>query len=61
MNYEEYKQTLTTEQYKELLSNALNEKKQRLEAEIKQKQKELKKLNECSLLLRDSEAFMTGA
>lgn len=66
--WEEYKKTLTAEQYTALVLEALNDEKNRLNAEIKQKEKELKRLkrdlyrnNEAILLLSDTDAFMAGA
>lgn len=67
--WEEYKKTLTKEQYKALLWEGLNDKKKRLETEMKCKVKEYKKLkremrecNEAILMLGgDVEAFLEGA
>lgn len=66
--WEEYKKTLTVEQYKALALETFNNKKKRLEAEIEQKEKELKKLkkdlHKCTeyiLLFGDIETFITGA
>lgn len=67
--WEEYKKTLTKEQYKALLLNNCLERKERIEAEMERKVKEYKKLkrelrecNEAILLLSgDDEAFLEGA
>lgn len=67
--YEEYKKTLTPEQYKALLLNHCLKRKERIQAEMERKVKEYKKLkrelrecNESILLFSGGiEAFMEGA
>lgn len=66
---EEYKKTLTKEQYGQLLLNGCLKRKERIEAEMERKSKEYKKLkrelreyNDTILLLSgDTEAFLEGA
>lgn len=68
-SWEEYKKTLTPEQYKALLLNHCLERKEQIQAEMERKSKEYKKLkrelrecNESILLFSGGiEAFMEGA
>lgn len=68
MTADELKQQLGKKKYKELGIQLFDEKIIRLEAEIKQKETELKRLNkelhncrECILLFEDINAYITGA
>ncbi len=66
--WEEYKRTLTAEQHKALALEFFNKKKSQLEAEIEQKETELKRLKkelhscrETILLFEDINTYITRA